>query len=125
MKYKKKPDGFFYNAKLDRIVLHKGYSTSIAWSPQMIADLKRYFPTSTNQECAEIIGVSPRTVVRKARELGLSKDSSWLLNIWNENRMLAHAESKRKSYPGTFKKGNTIGFEYRFSKKAINEQSQS
>ena len=39
----------------------------------MIADLKRYFPTTPNKDVADILGVSERTLIRKARELGINK----------------------------------------------------
>lgn len=117
MNYKKKPDGIFWNKEKQRTYVHKGYSTSIFWSKQMIDDIKRYYPTTKNEELAGMLGVSQSTLIRKARELGLDKDREWLLGIWEERRMIAHAISKKKGYPGTFQKGNMIGAEYRFKKK--------
>jgi hypothetical protein len=83
----------------------------------MLSLLERYYPTTKNEEVAEIIGVSSRTLIRKARELGLSKDPDWLKGIYNFNRRDAQAESKRRGYPGAFKLGNKIGEKYRFKKK--------
>ena len=119
MAYQKKKDGLYYNSGKGKIMEHKGYATSIHWTPQMIADLRRWFPTTLNEELAGILGVSQRTMIRKARELGLQKNPEWLKQIWNECRMIAHAESKRKGYPGAFKKGNMIGAEYRFKSKKV------
>ena len=34
---------------------------------------------NVNEELAGILGVSQRTLIRKARELGLEKNSQWLL----------------------------------------------
>lgn len=104
MSYTKKPDGI-YKDKLGKLVEHKKYSTRIYWSPQMLSDLKRYFPTTSNQECADILQVSVRTIVRKARELGLEKDNEWLLSVWEENRLLACSVAKSKGHPGSFLKG--------------------
>lgn len=67
--------------------------------------LKVNFARTLNEDLAGCLGVSPRTVIRKARELGFTKDKSWLAGIWNERRLMAHAEAKRKGYPGSFKKG--------------------
>lgn len=103
---KKKKDGIYYDRDKCRIMEHHGYVTKIHWTPQMIADLKRWFSTTLNEELAEILGVSARTVTRKARELGLNKNPEWLKSIWNERRILAHAESKRMGYPGKFPKGH-------------------
>lgn len=117
MSYKKKPDGIFWNKEKQRTYEHKGNSTSIFWSRQMIDDIKRYFSTTKNEELAGMLGVSQSTLTRKAKQLGLEKDKEWLKGVWAEHRMIAHAIAKKKGYPGAFQKGNMIGFEYRFKKK--------
>jgi len=94
----------------------RGCATSIYWTPLMIHYITRYFATTTNEELAGLVGVSQRTLIRKARQLGLSKDKDWLANIWEERRLMAKAASKAKGYPGCFKPGNMIGEEYRFKK---------
>lgn len=114
---RKVPDGCFLHKSIGRIVEHKGCSTRIFWSGNMLSLLERYYPTTKNEEVAEIIEVSSRTLIRKARELGLSKDPDWLKGIYNFNRRDAQAESKRRGYPGAFKLGNKIGEKYRFKKK--------
>ena len=98
-------DGTYYNPKVGRIVVHKGYSTRIYWSTDMLDYLRRHFPTTLNEELAGCLGVSQRTMIRKARELGLKKDEAWLQQVWDERRRLAQAISKRKGYPGCFQKG--------------------
>lgn len=104
-KYERKPDGVRYHAAFRRLMEHQGYVTRIHWSTQMIDYLRRHFQNSLNEELAGCLGVSQRTMLRKARELGLKKDPEWLSKIWNERRMMAHAASKRKGIPGRFKKG--------------------
>lgn len=116
MSYTRKRDGVYVGSD-GRLYNHQRYKTMIYWSPQMIADMKRYYPTTLNEELAGILNVSQRTLTRKARELGLEKDRSWLREIWEERRLMAQVESKRRGYPGCFKKGNMIGAEYRFKKK--------
>jgi hypothetical protein len=71
----------------------------------MLDYLRKHFPTTLNEELAGCLGVSQRTMIRKARELGLEKDPEWLAEVWNDRRNLAHAISKRKGYPGKFVKG--------------------
>lgn len=112
-------DGTFYHKSYGRIMVHNGFSTRIFWSPSMISYLQKHYPTTKNRELSEELGVSERTITRKARELGLNKDSEWLSGVWDEHRMMAQVESKRKGYPGSFKPGNMIGKEYRFKKKAV------
>lgn len=71
----------------------------------MLDYLRRHYPTTLNEELAGCLGVSQRTMIRKARELGLEKDPEWLSAVWNQRRQLAHVMSRRKGYPGRFKKG--------------------
>ena len=105
MAYQPARQGVYYNPKVGRIVHHEHYATRIFWNTQMLDYLRRHFPTTLNEELAGCLGVSPRTMIRKARELGLEKDPEWLAEVWEERRKLAHVISKRKGYPGGFKKG--------------------
>ena len=100
-----KPPKTFYHQGLQRVVVHDHYAIRIFWSKDMTDFLKANFATTLNDDLAGCLGVSKSTVIRKARELGLSKDEKWLGGIYEERRLMAHAESKRKGYPGTFKKG--------------------
>lgn len=82
----------------------------------MIDDLRRLFPKTKNEDLAEYIGVSQRTLVRKARELRLEKDSVWMAVIRETNRRLADFEARRKGYPGGFVKGHTEKYGGEFKK---------
>lgn len=115
-KNRKVPDGLRHNLETGRTLIKEGNAIRISWSPQMISDLRRLFPTDTNKEIAEYIGVSPRTVIRKARELGLEKDKEWLHEQWEANRRLAHFVSRQKGYPGGFQEHPEVGAPYRFKK---------
>lgn len=108
MGYKRKPDGIFYDEEKGRLMEHRHYSKRIYWSPDMLSLLRREFSTSFNEELAGMLGVSLRTMIRKARELGLTKDPKWLADVWNERRFWAHAMSKKKGYPGSFKPGKRL-----------------
>lgn len=114
MAYEKKADGIYLHRAKGRLMEHKGYSLKIFWSKQMIDDLRRLYARTLNEELASMLGVSVRTMIRKARELGLEKDKEWLRAIWDERRMWAQIEARRKGHPGCFKKGNEIGAEFRF-----------
>lgn len=117
MSYQRKPDGVFYDPDKGRVMEHRGYAKRIYWSGDMLSLLRREFATTLNEELAGMLGVSLRTMLRKAKELGLTKDPQWLAKIWDERRFWAHAMSKKKGYPGCFKPGNQIGKEHRFKKK--------
>lgn len=72
----KKPDGIFsYNG---RTMKHQGCGLSIYWGEDKIRDFKRKYPFHTNAELAIDFGCSERTITRRARELGLEKDSQWI-----------------------------------------------
>lgn len=105
-KKKKKPDGIFLHSGFGRLMEHKGMTLRIFWSANMIAALRRHFPTTRNEELAGMLGVSRRTVIRKARELGLEKDPDFLHSVWDENRMMAWSVGKKRQ-AGWFKKGHT------------------
>lgn len=114
--YQKTKDGTYFNPKVGRIVVHKGYSTRIYWSTDMLDYLRRHFATTLNEELAGCLGVSQRTMIRKARELGLQKDPTWLQQVWDERRIMAHIISRKKGYPGGFVKGVRNSPETEFKK---------
>lgn len=125
-RHPRKPPVTFYHPKQQRMVIRDGLSMRIAWSKQMADDLRRYFPCTLNEELSGILGVSVRTVIRKARELGLKKDPEWLRKVWNERRLMAHAVSKSKGYPGAFQKGvrSSIATEFKKGHRLTDEQME-
>ena len=101
----KKPDGIFLDQRTGRVYEHRGYSKRIYWSRQMLDDLRAMYPNTFNTELAHILGVSSRTMIRKARELGLRKDTEWLTCVYRENVRVAHCMNKVHGNKGQFKKG--------------------
>lgn len=91
----------------------------IAWSKQMIDDLCRMFPTNTNQDIADFLGVSVRTVVRKARKLGLRKDENWFHQIILSHAKEGHIIHRRLGYPGAIKPGEHRSPATEFKKKNV------
>ena len=104
-KNRKKPDGIFLDRMTGRVYEHRGYSKRIYWSRQMLDDLRIMYPTTFNAELAHILGVSSRTMIRKARELGLEKDREWLRGVYRDNVMVAHCLNKMRGNKGQFKNG--------------------
>jgi hypothetical protein len=103
--YKKVKDGVYLHPKFGRVMEHKGYATRIFWSKQMIDYLRRHFATTTNNELAGWLGVSERTMIRKARQLGLQKNPEWQSNLSRQHCKLAHAAALKAGNPGGFKTG--------------------
>lgn len=102
---RKVPDGIKFD-KTGRKVMHNGYSSKIYWDGNMLSILKKHFHNTLNEELAEMLGVSPRTMIRKARELGLKKDEQWLKNVWKEHALLAKVASAKNGNRGWLKPGH-------------------
>ena len=64
----------------DKLYISKQGFYGLYWTPNMISVLKRHYPNSPNSEVCEMLGVSERTMVRKARELGLYKSQEYINN---------------------------------------------
>ena len=112
---RKEPKNFFHQ-KLQRIVTRDHYATRIFWNRDMLDLLKQNFHNTLNEELAGMLGVSVRTMIRKARELGLTKNKQWLDAVWDERRLMAHAVSKRMGYPGSIKPGQHLSPATEFKK---------
>lgn len=65
-KHRKVADGTFMHRTLGRLVEHKGYSTRIFWNGNMLSIMHRHYHNTLNRELAEMLGVSERSVTRKA-----------------------------------------------------------
>lgn len=104
-KHPVKPARTFFHPTLRRIVTREHYATRIFWNQEMLQYLKKNFATMLNNDLSEWLGVSVRTVVRKARELGLEKDAAWLKDIFDERRKMAIASTRINGNTGMFRKG--------------------
>ena len=85
------------------------YRKGIVWTPRMLKLLQDYFPTMFNKPLAKWIGVSERSLIRKARELGLNKVDGFLDKRRADIQDLA-ADALRRGYrsgriTGGFQKG--------------------
>lgn len=67
-----------YELTLSPVLQEKKKWRKIEWTPDMLETLKKEFPTSYNAELSNALGVSPRSLIRKARELGLDKELGFL-----------------------------------------------
>lgn len=66
----------------------------IIWTPEMLEVLTRRFPHEFNKDIAKDLGMGWRSVVRKARELGLSKQEGFHEITGKERGRRAHAVRK-------------------------------
>lgn len=95
----------FYSEKQQRIVEKEGCAVRIHWSEAMLSYLKRHYATTKNDDLVEYLGVSKRTMIRKARELGLEKDHEWFAQVSRENLGIALVACRAMGWPSKFKKG--------------------
>ena len=72
----------------------------IQWTPEMIHRLKFEFKYAYNKSLAIELGVSWRTLVRKARELGLEKEEGFLEKRKEHIQKLAMAKRNPSPYKG-------------------------
>lgn len=88
----------------------------IDWTPPMVEELTRRFPTDFNKDIAKDLGVSWRSLVRKARELGLEKEDGFLEKKRGE--IVKLIAKVRKPNPAQTGKGFVIpnSEQYRFKK---------
>jgi len=56
----------------------------IEWTPEMLDYLTRNFKSTDNETLAFELNVSPRSMSRKAQELGLTKSKQYLRRVVNE-----------------------------------------
>ena len=57
-------------------------------------------------ELVELFGVSERTIVRKARELGLSKSNEYVSKVNKGKSFLAHMEKRKRRIKNSIIDGN-------------------
>ena len=75
----------------------------ITWTPEMLTRIKFEYKYAYNKSLAKDLGVSWRTLVRKARELGLEKEEGFLEKRKTQIQKMARA--KRRTNPTKGLKG--------------------
>jgi len=102
-----RPCKIYYDKKQGRMMSRGSRGRpSVYWTPQMVSELRRYYPTTINSELEELFGVSRMTIFNMARKLGLKKNEAWLQKIIQENAHLGLLSIKKNGSLGRFKKGN-------------------
>lgn len=96
----KKPNGKYYHSSYGRVMEHNGMALKIFWNKDMLDILHKYYPNTKNEEVADRCGVSQRTMIRKARELGLRKNKDFIHEVCCDNLKLAVLSRKIQSYKG-------------------------
>ena len=90
----------------------------IQWTPQMLKLLTTFFPIMFNKPLAKWLGVSLRTLLRKARELGLEKQEGFLEKRQKDiNQLISESHKNNEKLKATqIKKGEHRGRSTEFKK---------
>ena len=89
----------------------------VVWTPSKIKLLTDFFPIMFNKPLAKWVGVSMRTLIRKAREMGLEKEPGFLERRREDIGELVSEALKRTGFNnGRFKKGVRNCPEWEFKK---------
>lgn len=116
---RKVPNRLYQDPVTGRLMEHKDCSTKIHWSPYMIERLTNKYATTKNEDLAIDLNVSPRTVIRKARELGLVKDKGWMQAHARKNCQTMRILNKCRGNSGQIKKGEHKSPETEFKKRNL------
>ena len=103
--------------KANRLGLRKG-QVGIVWTPQMLKLITTFFPIMFNKPLAKWLGVSLRTLLRKARELGLEKEEGFLQKRQKDiNQLISESHKNNEKLKATqIKKGEHRGRQTEFKK---------
>ena len=75
----------------------RGYPT--IWTDEMLQRLRDEYPVRFNHEIAAGLGVSIRTMLRKARELGVEKEPGFMEKRIDEIERMANRAAKKAGRP--------------------------
>lgn len=64
-----------------RLYVVRGTRRYLKWTPQMEADVRRFYPDSSNEEMEEILGVNQAIIRNKAYQMGIHKSSEYLARL--------------------------------------------
>ncbi|SFK99302.1 hypothetical protein SAMN05216357_11052 [Porphyromonadaceae bacterium KH3CP3RA] len=104
----------YYELSLPVVAKPKRRTAGIEWTDEMIEFITSKFATSFNRDLADELGVGMRTMIRKARELGLEKEPGFLDKKRKEISQMA--KEARSPNPTKGQKGWSVpgGEKYRF-----------
>lgn len=103
-----------------KIGLRKPQPNKIELTEERRVWLRCHFPHMSNEICSLISGVSPRTVVRWARRMGLSKTAQFMRECQAHTSKRAQESHRRNgTYPakGYYSPNLQKGAKYQFKKK--------
>lgn len=79
----------------------QGRRRILMWTPQMLSDLRRYYPDTPNKEMEEIMGIKSHIIIDKAHKIGVYKSSEFLTRMRKEQVLLMRSVPKSRRPPLT------------------------
>ena len=102
------------NVKASHLGLKKRHY-GVVWTDKMLKLLRDYYPTMTNFSLSRLVGVSQRTMIRKARELGLEKAEDFMeINRKSISESISAGVRRYGPQPTHFRKGERANPEGEF-----------
>lgn len=111
-KHPDRSDGVRYNKEARQIVEYRNGVHRKFWNPQMVADFRRLYPVTKNEELASLFCVSQRTINRKATELGVKKDHDWFRKVSRHNLFFANLKNRANGYSQLVKARKALEVKY-------------
>lgn len=99
------PDSVYAHPRTGQLIEHRAGVTRIHWSSSMLRHLRDNYATTTNADLAIDLGVSVRTLIRKARQLGLAKSPEWFSGVSRQHCRLMQAINKICGNSGQWRPG--------------------
>lgn len=113
-----------YDPKTGRAYVKVGRVWQIRWSADMEGYMRRKYATTKNATMAAALGISTKTLIGKAREMGLWKDRTLLRQWQKQNLLIANAMYRAKGCPNCFKPGNNLGKRFEKGHQLTEEQRE-
>ncbi len=111
-----------------KIGLNKHQPNKITLTHEQESWMRRNFPHMSNKICALILGISPRSVVRQARRLGLEKTAQFMCECQaHTSKKARESHLKKGTYPakGYYSPNLQRGDKYQFGKRAWKRTKKS
>ena len=95
---RKKKEVVFKDTVNDRLMERKNGKVRIFWTKYMLERMLRLYQNTLNEDLAIELNVSKKTLIRKAKELGLKKDKEFISGLSRKNCL--HMLAMRKRHGG-------------------------
>ena len=79
-----------------RLMYISGRTWKLFWTENMLSIMRKHHANTSDQEVAEMLGVSRQAVTKKAKEMGLKKSAEYKSEVAKRNGLIRRANRNRK-----------------------------